>query len=278
MLEIGIHILKQFTSFKKRGTTPDAGIETNLVLILLLLLILFFAAMYLLCLVFLRSRLAFHAFARIAVLDFSCLGVYTLSVYAMYLFSMPLAEASYLASFDRYMLSVFIFVYGITMILTNSYIGALQSDAVQAFPFRQTNTAAAYAIGIAASLLFLVPANLSHRQLGSLVHKQNYADCRRAIWSRALEQGGVQPGDSCFIYCNSSDVNKRYLFYLTRYELWTTDVYSVGRKGFRKDKRKVKNYDYFMIWESDELSDNYLAKHHLTQYIGKDRVCIKLQS
>lgn len=266
MLEIGLHILKQFTSLKKRGTTPGAGIETNQGLILLILLILFLAAMCIICRIFLHDRQAFHSFVRIAVLDIGCLAIYTLSVYAMYLFSMPLAEASYLASFDRYMLSAYIFVYGVTIVFTISCISALQ----------KTNTSVAYMIGIAASLLFVVPVNLTHRPLATLVQKPNYADSRRAIWNQMLKQGGVQAGDSCFIYCNDSAMNKRYLFYLTRYELWTADVISIGRKDFKEEIQNINDYDYFIIWDSDELSDRYLTEHHLSQYVGKDRACIKL--
>lgn len=263
MLAIGKNILKQFTSLKKLGTTPGAGIVRNQGLIVLVLLAVFFLAMCVICLVFLRSRQAFHAVVRIIALDVSCLTLYTLSVYAMYLFSMPPSEASRLASFDRYMFSIYIFIYGITVIFILSGIHTLH----------HIHTQASYMIGIVTSLLFVLPVNFCN-QLPTLIQKPEFACSKRNQLQQLLEQEGIQNGDSCFIYSNTSDTNARYLFYLTRYELWSPKVLSVNSADFGKKKKKIKKYDYFIIWDSDAQTDQYLREHQLSQYAKKSRICI----
>lgn len=263
MLAIGKNILKQFTSLKKQGTTPGAGIVRNQGLILLVLLAMFLLAMCVICLMFLRSRQAFHAIVRIIVLDVSCLVLYTLSVYAMYLFSMPPSEASRLASFDRYMFSIYIFIYGITIIFILSGISVLHHG----------NTQAAYLIGIVTSLLFVLPVNFCN-QLPTLIQKPEFASSKRNQLQQLLKQEKIQNGDSCFIYSNTSDTNARYLFYLTRYELWSPKVLSVNSADFGQKKKKIKKYDYFIIWDCDAQTDQYLIEHQLTQYVGKSKICI----
>lgn len=263
MLEIGIKILKQFTSLKKQGTTPGAGIVRNQGLILLLLLAMFLIAMCVICLVFLRSRKVFYAIVQIIVLDASCLALYTLSVYAMYLFSMPPSEASRLASFDRYMFSIYIFIYGITIIFTLSGISILHN----------VNKQTAYMAGIVTSLLFVLPVNFCN-QLPTLFQRPEFADSKRCELQQLLRQEKIQNGDSCFIYSNTSDTDARYLFYLTRYELWSPKILSVSSMDFFQKKKKIKKYDYFIIWDSDAQTDQYLIEHQLTQFVGKSRICI----
>lgn len=267
MRSIGIHILKQFTSFKKLGTTPGAGMQTNKGLVLLVLLLMFFMAMCLLSLL-LRSRQALYAVLCAGALNVGCFIVYTISVYAMYLFSMPPAEASRLASFDRYMFSIYIFMYGLTVIFALYGVRALQSS----------QSAASFTVAIVACLLFVLPLNFCNRQLPTLVEKPAFADSKRNQLWRILEQAGIEKGASCAVYSNTTDTDKRYFYYLTRYELWSPKILSVNRNDFLENKKKLKKYDYLIVWDSDELIDGYLRERGLSQYAGRSGICVKLGS
>ena len=86
----------------------------------------------------------------------------------------------------------------------------------------------------------------------------------------------MEEGDSCFIYCNGSDDDARYFFYLTRYELWSNDILVVTAEEFQEKQDQIEAYDYLVIWETDEQIKRYLNQKGMSKYAGKEKTGIPI--
>ena len=213
---------------------------------------------------------------RLAAASWSCLAVYVVSLYGMYLFSMPSGEALHLASYDRYILSVLIYIYGFTVMYliqarNDREDGHIRPDGVRR---TQSGGVKAFVPVAAAVLLMLYPAVSGGAGVKTLFRRPDFGKTKRAGMQKLIRQAGIREGDSCFIYCNGTDDDRRYLFYLTRYELWTADIRSVMESSFEEQKDAVRAYDYLIVWDSDAQIQQYLKEQGLEQYQGLERVAI----
>ncbi len=227
LITIAHLILKRFTS--------SDSIEVKLMLTLTVL--------FLILAVLLRSYNQSKKLLCMMAACLGCLSAYTLSLYAMYIFSMPMGEASHLASYDRYVLSVLIFIYGISMILIICTLNNLSIN-IEYTGTKGIHLAKLSVILITASLALQVRLHVN-----TFIRQPDFTKTERYSLQQLLLRDGVQAGDSCLIYCKSTDYNSRYLFYLMRYELWTNDILVVREKDFDQYKQKISDYDYFMIWD-----------------------------
>ena len=233
---------------------------------------------------------------RLAAACWGCLAVYTVCLYGMYLFSMPLGEALKLASYDRYMLSVLIFIYGIVVIFIVRNVTArkaaydwdekadIKSDRDMEGAGAGTSGrlkkggVVAGCVGVAfLVLLAACPVVKNRMQLFRLYQKPQFESTKRACMQELIRRAGIEEGGSCFIYCNGSDDDRRYLFYLARYELWSADVVSVHKDTFAEQKGQMENYDYLLVWDADPQIDQYLQENGLARDQGQERVGIRLR-
>lgn len=216
--EIGMEMVKRFTKFD--------SIEVKLLLFLTVFL----------CVVAIAVRNTKGAKKILCLLaaDWGCLIVYIISLYAMYVFSMPLAEAVHLASYDRYVLSVLIFICGITMVVCLDLADA-------SFPI--------HVEGVAALLFTAVLVSQAAPRLQQLYQRPVFAGTKRSYLQGQIKKHGLKEGDACLIVCGGSDDDTRYFFYLTRYELWSDQVLSVQKEEFSQYRDKIAAYDAVILWE-----------------------------
>ncbi|MDE7314022.1 MAG: hypothetical protein K2N87_20775 [Eubacterium sp.] len=228
---IGQSILRRFTEFD--------NIEVKLLLLLTVVLLLFA--------VLLRKSGQTKKLLRLFAFCLFCAAAYTASLYAMYVFSMPMGESAHLASYDRYILSVLIFLYGITMIVV---MDALRST--------EAGTAGSR-IAASVFLFFTVLLVFQVRQkLPLLSGIPDFTRTKRCQLQELFKEHGIQEGDSCAIYCNGTDDDKRYLFYLTRYELWTDAVLVVREEELLEHQSELADYEHLIVWDSDERIETFL--------------------
>lgn len=185
--------------------------------------------------------------------------IYMVSVFAMYIFSMPLEEAENLASFGRYAASVIIFIYGIAnTILLKEW---------------SNNGMAIIKIMPVLIMLFIV------FKLGSetepLYKKMNTEGTIRKKFQDVVTKYEVEHGKKYVIYITKNDSG--YMYYISRYELWSTTVSVISGGNIEDHEQDIGNADYLIICESNDATDSYLKDNNLQQYIGKSEVSIKLQ-
>ena len=185
--------------------------------------------------------------------------VYLLSLYGMYLFSMPLKEAVVLASFDKYMSSVNIFILGVAVIQTLRYWAA---DRIF------------WSLAVACVCLF--PLYPFRENLPRLVIRQDYESTGRCQYQKFLRENRVESGKSYFVYRSEDDSG--YLFNLTRYELWSSHVnVTSGEAGLAQYRDLFPRYDYLLVWNQDEHIQNYLREAGLQEYISDKPAAIPMK-
>lgn len=244
--EIGRSILHRFTQFD--------SIEVKLLLSLAAVLLLF-------AVLLLKYGQAKKMLCLLAACIF-CAAAYTASLYAMYVFSMPMGEAAHLASYDRYMLSVLIFLYGTAVIVTSDALlmsvsavkSSLEQKAVPAEKGSGPHTVAA-AIWLVCSLMLVWQVR---PRLPLFYGIPGFSHTKRCQLQGLIQEHGIREGDSCAIYLNGTDDDKRYLFYLARYELWTDKVLVVRDEELSEHQQELSGYEHLIVWDLDERIQAFL--------------------
>ena len=258
ILQIGLEILGRFVS-------PEHVEVWMMLLVTLLLLTLLLAGQ------------PVSGVIRLAAASWSWLAVYTVSLYGMYLFSMPSGEALLLASYDRYILSVLIFIYGMIVIYMLQALDSHRDSGKSLADGTKKKSVREKAAFLAAVILMLCPVAYGGARARTLVRQPSFETTKRAGLQKLIREAGIREGDSCFIYCGGPDYDRRYLFYLTRYELWTADVLSVMESSFEEQKQLIKDYDYLIIWDNDTHMRQYLKEQGLEQYLETERAAVPVR-
>ena len=185
-------------------------------------------------------------------------ALYNISLYAMYIFSMPLSEAIFLAGFDRYCNSVLIFLFGIIVVFVlKGWDSPNWKWSVVVF------------------LLMAFAVYLCKGQLQTLFVKQNYESSDRYKFQSLIRDNGVEAGKSYFIYQSSPDSG--YLYFLGRYELWSNRIAVCVGGELEQKKEYIQSYDYLIIWNEDELITNYLKEVGLNQNASEGAVVVRVR-
>lgn len=240
--EIGLHILSRFGD--------PASIEVKMALLLTVFLFVVAVLCY-------RSGQA-KKIVWLLVSCLGCLALYTLSLYAMYVFSMPMAESARLASYDRYMLSVLIFICGIAAVV------------VTEISSRCTKTSLLRMLCAVQLLFVILLTGHAAKKLPLLYKQPDFAKSKRSQLQQMIRENGITEGQSCLIYCNRSDDDARYFFYLTRYELWSDEILVVQPEEWKEKASALTDYDVLMVWDPDEDIKTYLNKHPEIRSIVRD--------
>lgn len=186
--------------------------------------------------------------------------IYILSLYGMYVFSMPLSEAILLVSYDRYMASITIFLYGIITIYVVSHLDVIERKgrAIVLLFF---------------VFLFMLPVWAHKIELNTLYKKPVYESSVRYKFQEMAKKYEVPPGKKYFIY-SSDPSTVDFLFWVSRYEFWSSQVMTAYKDNFDNYADTITNYDYLIIWNSDEKIDAYLKDYELMNYTQKSMVAI----
>lgn len=229
IVQIGQKILARLVTWE--------NIEVKVLLMLLLLLGIFMAVLFL-------NHKPVQGMLRIAAIDLGCFFAYIALTFGMYIFSMPIGEAQHLASYDRYILSVLIFIYGMTVIFMVQEMQALEPLG---FAIRTGRLCMPCPLGMAAAVLVAAAIIWPGRANVQLLYQTpDFTKTKRCALQEQLRENGIKEGDSCLVNCDGSDYDARYLFYLTRYELWNADVTVVRTANSKKYGKQDGGHDFII--------------------------------
>jgi len=198
------------------------------------------------------------------------LVLYYAGILAMYIFSMPLAEAITLAGVERYASSIILLFGGaillcMTVDIENSFtykIGEVDSYK----SYKSAKTKKLYQQGVAVTCILCVTFLLS--EFNGLVYIQNtYADSfparLSAITGDRWYTGGKIDKNRYLLYAsdNEGQMTDYYVQYVTKYFLFAEHVDGVC--VFYEDNLEnlLSQYDYIIIAETDPY-EHYLMKKH----------------
>lgn len=186
--------------------------------------------------------------------------LYVISVFGMYIFSMPLGEASTLASYGRYMLTVDIFCLGITVTFL------LQKD------FYRDRILITLGL-ICCVILTIIPFK---NGIKTLFSKQDYTATTRSNLQQLIQKNGVSSGANYLIYSNDDDGG--YMYFLSRYELWSPNVTIATSENFGDCLSNIELYNYVIVVTPDKDSKKSLKTANLSEYANDDQSVIDVSS
>lgn len=170
-------------------------------------------------------------------------AVYGAGLMAMYLFSMPTGEALYLASFDRYIYTILIYLL-IPFALCMAYL-LTESGNIGA--------------GILGCLLLVSIASIVYMQRQPLQHNLSnlYPDSRVSTVDAVIEgRGDIS---SAVVYCPASVNDDGYMLYCMRYKLMTSDIaYLYGMPTVQELESLLAQYPYLIVLDADDAITAFL--------------------
>jgi len=196
---------------------------------------------YILC--SLKNKAIVKSGMKVAVSVWCIYIVYTFFVFCMYVFSMTYSEymSTDLPSFNRYMETLIAFIAGIVVI----YVIENKGDKKKL---------------IIPVLCFLFVFLVFGKQKAQLLPGYEDPLTRRAQLQELLKENGVSEGASCTIYAKSASVGG-YLYYYSRYELWTDRIYVVTKDdGYDRLRDAALQSDYLVVWDQGKAVNKYLKE------------------
>lgn len=196
------------------------------------------------------------------------LVLYYLGILAMYIFSMPLDEALYLAGFERYSASIVVLFCGAlvmcaTVDLENSF-SIKMYDVYNYRAFKSVKTKKYYQVGIIVCLALSVITLLS--EYNGMIYNQNQYDTSLVNQVKEVTgdrwQGNIDHSKYLvFASDKDSQVTNYYLQYITRYMLYADHVDGICL--FYEDNlvNLLNQYDYLVIVETSKEERKLLKNY-----------------
>lgn len=198
------------------------------------------------------------------------LVLYYIGILAMYIFSMPLDEALYLAGFERYSSSIVVLFCGCIMLcatidLSNAF-SIKMGNHYNYKAFHSIKTKQYYQIAVIITLVICTITLIS--EYNGLVYNQNqYKQSLPYKVMKVTDDNWNKKNDidhhKYLVYASDVDsqVTNYYLQYITRYMLFADHVDGICL--FYEDNivNLLNNYDYLIIVESDKNEKHLLKKY-----------------
>lgn len=207
------------------------------ILLLLFITLLIFTAIY--------NSKAKRMLCRIGVFSLIFYLLYQISLLATYLFSMPVDEALRLASYNRYHITVIVYLMGIMVFAFTFLEGTIKKkEGFKRFTYKNSfSKIVLFTITLLFGFLFAIQLNTAD------VFQRNEKE-RRMELLEVIDQHKIPEKQSYIIYTNAED--NGYLYFLSRYEFLSEQVLLINSdtiKGFQD----WTNYSYVLVPETNKI-------------------------
>ncbi len=154
--------------------------------------------------------------------------LYVFSLLGMYIFSMPYEEAKYLVSYDRYIMSLMIFIIGLSQVLFLSNKSKTENKIV----------------AVIVACLSIIPVIAVNDNARDVLSKPNYDITIRKILDDVIDGHDSTSANRYLIY---SDMDNVVLERIARYELWCDNVDVCSSENVNSYATRLNDYDYLII-------------------------------
>lgn len=175
--------------------------------------------------------------------------LYQISLFAMYVFSMPPYEARHLAAYTRYFRTMVVFNVGITCITMIRFL--------ERFEFNKISKQ--YIAKIVLIILICIPVWLNKNSLVLLYKNTSGGNESRNIILSYKNTHSIEEQKSYLIYLSdNTEFNPDYMYYICKYDFRSKDVKVIKNFSELENMDKVFDYDYFIMLEKDESTNEFL--------------------
>lgn len=182
--------------------------------------------------------------------------LYQISLFGMYLFSMPIYEARYIAAYSRYNKTLVMFEYGILTIVLMNFINESK------FNGKAKNIIINIIIDIIFLILIIKPVNYYKDEIKPLYQKGTpYIMPFRDKIQEIKLQNNIEENKSYLIYFpREGEIEVDYFEYVCRYDFRGGNVRIIKNFAELGDMNKVFDYDYFIILRSSDEIVEFINK------------------
>lgn len=201
-----------------------------------------------------EKNLSFILFFSSIILYF----IYQLGLLGTYIFSMPLSEALNLAAYERYNMTIIMYILGVLLIYLLSILNDYKSI------FAKPVYKAAFSISFL--LIILLPLYWKYPAYTSLFEKTDFSYQDRNVLETLYSKNNLPPNGSYAIYLsNDSKINEAsYFYYVAVYELRSRDIKIITQKEI--DEISSDNgTEYLIILRDDKLINEKLSDMGINQ-------------
>lgn len=188
------------------------------------MLLLCWALMLLVCRVALRRKVCanpvpwLRCWRACAIGSVALMVIWYAMLFFMYLFSMPVDEASRLASVDRYEMTMLIYIFGLVLIYVLAYFCREEMRLTKGFT-RLALTATA----LCAVVLCIASFAGINLHFFDLFARAEVPEVRRSMCD-LNEKYEIESGKRYLIYTDHSQLDLGYSYYLTKYQYASNDI------------------------------------------------------
>lgn len=180
--------------------------------------------------------------------------VYQIGNYIMYIFSMPVNEALTLEGYDRYVMTIGFFTFGVLSIYF-----------LELFDLLSINTGILKRCGMILMTLLIVGLFAGKSMFIRTMFCYKEPKSFRFRLDRIVDKYNLEEGKRSIIYIQNPDNNEKlpeYQYTICKYILYSKDITVVDKNSIEK-LNESEQYDYVIILEHDETVDNWLKETSL---------------
>jgi hypothetical protein len=178
---------------------------------------------------------------------FSFVG-YQIGLLGMYLFTMPGVEATDLACYNRYYMTIVMFIIGITLLYFIEIVNALQINRKRIFTVIATSGI------IILCAIFIKSSELSLKDF----EKKDIQDTWRVQFETIISDYNIPSNKSYLI--SVDDMRSGFFKHLGRYCLMSKNVIVIAPTG-EDSFEDMSSYDYLIILEENEAAKDYVKSN-----------------
>lgn len=175
---------------------------------------------------------------------------YNVSMAFVYIYSMPYDEAMGLAAYDRYLLSVYVFVYGLVILYLLKRFDVCPKD-----------------IAIVLAVLGLVVAAIPH-----FLHYVGQPEEIRYEFHEVYEDNDISRSGKYLIL---TDRSRNILYWTARYELWSDNI-EILTSEMLDDFSESNDFDYIIVYTPNEKFNEFLESHGIDTLEVQDPYVIEM--
>ena len=184
--------------------------------------------------------------------------IYQLGNLAMYLFSMPLSEALVMAGYERYVMTLELFVWGLMISIIVMMLGKNLS---------KRPSGDLIILCVAACVLLVYES----RDVVTLIKTPTVSgrETSRVHMDTIIDAYDLRPGKKVLLYIgNPNDRDVGYRSWMSKYMLYTTNITILNESAVGTLKN-MNDYDYTILLERDQVLENWLIDANLPIEIGE---------
>lgn len=184
--------------------------------------------------------------------------IYQIGNYCMYMFSMPLGEALYLAAYDRYVMTVEWFIIGIFIIYGLNVVASILKVNEDK---RKMNI-----LFICIVIIMCLSLKIENFTINMLIKKPvaTGREIARDNLDSIIEKNKIKNKKKYMIYISNQNYSDTgYRSYMAKYVLYSDDVKVVSEDEFKTiDRNEISKYDYLIVLDRDDFIYEWLENNN----------------